>query len=274
MTNLQVFSIVAVSLAFVGSLIHIIIFELVKNNSSMYRELYSLNKNFVFKNDFPPQIDLYEKCSNKRSYDVIILEDYLQKKIESEISKYDDLISKNEFVYNKYREYVKEYNKLCPQRIENQRRFKFKEIKLWIINLYEQLIFKKYKIKPLRYTKVFVKVSYTSPQGQKAYSRQHTYSYDGLKKNYDFVKKMIAQHSTRANLIRIERSKVTASLRAEVLKRDKNRCQICGATVNDGVLLHVDHIKPISKGGKTILSNLQTLCDRCNLGKSDKYDSD
>ena len=38
------------------------------------------------------------------------------------------------------------------------------------------------------------------------------------------------------------------------------------------VKLHVDHIKPVSKGGKTELSNLRTLCERCNLGKSDKFE--
>ena len=41
-------------------------------------------------------------------------------------------------------------------------------------------------------------------------------------------------------------------------------------TAKDGVKLHVDHIIPVYKGGKTTMSNLQTLCDRCNLGKSDK----
>jgi 5-methylcytosine-specific restriction endonuclease McrA len=68
----------------------------------------------------------------------------------------------------------------------------------------------------------------------------------------------------------IERSKMTESLRYDVLKRDGYRCQICGATANDGAKLHVDHIIPVSKGGKTEMSNLQTLCDRCNLGKSNK----
>lgn len=62
------------------------------------------------------------------------------------------------------------------------------------------------------------------------------------------------------------------SLRYDVLARDGFKCVICGATVEDGVKLHVDHIIPISKGGKTEIDNLRTLCDRCNLGKSDKIE--
>ena len=64
------------------------------------------------------------------------------------------------------------------------------------------------------------------------------------------------------------------SVRYDILKRDNYCCRICGSTSNDGVKLHVDHIIPVAKGGKTMRSNLQTLCDRCNMGKSDKYDSE
>ncbi len=60
-------------------------------------------------------------------------------------------------------------------------------------------------------------------------------------------------------------------LRFEVLVRDKFTCRFCGASPNKdpSVTLHIDHIMPWSKGGKTTLSNLQTLCSTCNLGKSD-----
>lgn len=34
----------------------------------------------------------------------------------------------------------------------------------------------------------------------------------------------------------------------------------------------VDHIIPVAKGGKTVPKNLRTLCNVCNLGKSDKYE--
>lgn len=58
-------------------------------------------------------------------------------------------------------------------------------------------------------------------------------------------------------------------LRALVLMRDGARCRLCGATPNDGVRLHVDHVRPWSKGGETVLENLQVLCNVCNIGKSD-----
>ena len=62
-------------------------------------------------------------------------------------------------------------------------------------------------------------------------------------------------------------------LRWHVLQRDRFTCCACGASpaITIGVGLHVDHIIPWSKGGKTVLSNLQTLCSVCNLGKSNVY---
>ena len=80
------------------------------------------------------------------------------------------------------------------------------------------------------------------------------------------------EEERRKEAIKRERSKMSASLRYDVMKRDHFRCTICGRSADDGVTLHVDHIKPVSKGGKTEMSNLRTLCDYCNLGKSDKYD--
>ena len=59
-------------------------------------------------------------------------------------------------------------------------------------------------------------------------------------------------------------------LRFYVLSRDRFKCVACGASpaTQSGLHLHVDHILPWSKGGRTFNDNLQTLCDRCNLGKS------
>lgn len=59
---------------------------------------------------------------------------------------------------------------------------------------------------------------------------------------------------------------LSKKLRFEVFKRDKFTCQYCGKSAPD-VLLHVDHITPVSKGGKDDLLNLVTSCADCNLGK-------
>jgi len=57
----------------------------------------------------------------------------------------------------------------------------------------------------------------------------------------------------------------------EVLARDKWKCLSCGRTAReDGILLEVDHIIPRSKGGTDDIGNLQTLCKKCNIGKSNK----
>jgi 5-methylcytosine-specific restriction endonuclease McrA len=60
-------------------------------------------------------------------------------------------------------------------------------------------------------------------------------------------------------------------LRFEVLKRDNFKCCACGASPakDPSVDLHIDHVIPWSKGGETVLDNLQTLCSACNIGKSD-----
>ncbi len=59
-------------------------------------------------------------------------------------------------------------------------------------------------------------------------------------------------------------------LRFRVLKRDDFKCCACGKSPSafPGLHLHVDHIVAWSDGGETILENLQTLCEPCNLGKS------
>lgn len=62
-------------------------------------------------------------------------------------------------------------------------------------------------------------------------------------------------------------------LRFEVFKRDSFKCQYCGKCAPD-VILNVDHISPVSKGGKNDILNLITSCFDCNSGKSDRLLSD
>ncbi len=65
-------------------------------------------------------------------------------------------------------------------------------------------------------------------------------------------------------------------LRMDVLQRRGARCECCGRTAKDGVRINVDHIKPRKRYPHLALtpSNLQVLCDDCNHGKGNKYETD
>ena len=66
-----------------------------------------------------------------------------------------------------------------------------------------------------------------------------------------------------------KRKNLSKSVRFEVFKRDSFTCQYCGKSAPD-VVLEVDHIIPVAKGGDNDLSNLITACFDCNRGKRDK----
>lgn len=69
-----------------------------------------------------------------------------------------------------------------------------------------------------------------------------------------------------------QRALMTARLREFIKKRDSYTCKACSASVavEPNLLLEVDHIIPVSKGGMSAVENLQTLCWRCNRRKSNK----
>ncbi len=67
-----------------------------------------------------------------------------------------------------------------------------------------------------------------------------------------------------------QRKLMTKELRQQIMERDNYTCQICGRYMPDKFGLHIDHIIPVSKGGKTIPSNLQVLCSKCNGQKSNR----
>lgn len=121
----------------------------------------------------------------------------------------------------------------------------------------------------IRYdSRIEILMTYITPKRGDRYERLIVTDYQGVMnaRTEDGVRK--AKRVTAA----MERAKLSDKLRYEVLQRDHHHCVICGRGAEDGVKLHVDHIMPVSKGGKTELSNLRTLCESCNLGKRDAFD--
>lgn len=69
-----------------------------------------------------------------------------------------------------------------------------------------------------------------------------------------------------------QRALMTSKLRQQIKERDDFTCRYCGNSLEKepNLLLEIDHIMPVSKGGCTEESNLQTLCWRCNRQKGSK----
>ena len=71
-----------------------------------------------------------------------------------------------------------------------------------------------------------------------------------------------------------QRVPVMPAMRWRVFQRDHWKCVACGLGSHDGIILHVDHILPRSKGGQDCFENFQTLCHVCNGGKSNRDATD
>lgn len=69
-----------------------------------------------------------------------------------------------------------------------------------------------------------------------------------------------------------QRALMTSKLRRHIKERDNYTCCNCGNSIyaEPNLLLEIDHIIPVSKGGTTQESNLQTLCWKCNRNKGAK----
>lgn len=68
-----------------------------------------------------------------------------------------------------------------------------------------------------------------------------------------------------------QRISIPPEVKTYVFQRDHYQCRICGKTEKQ-TALEVDHIVPIANAGSNDLSNLQTLCRRCNQQKKHHFD--
>ncbi|WP_338097835.1 HNH endonuclease [Methanolapillus ohkumae] len=132
----------------------------------------------------------------------------------------------------------------------------------WYKNREERICTRKL-LRPTVQVEIVCNISYTSPKKKNHYAERWTVGFDTI------FAKIKTQKEVELS-VAYQRLLMTDSLRYDILKRDNYRCRICGKSSNDGVLLEVDHITPVSKGGKTVEHNLQTLCRQCNQGKSAK----
>ena len=238
----------------------------VLENSSKLKRLSALNVETKRKlspsYDLTLQIDI--RCKSKADFDGSSLKHclsrYMAMNYKTYTAIYDQVVQDREV----YQSYMRKYEAIKatlgnPTIHDCIPREQFLEL--------EARLFEKYRL-PSPQFRLDVRKTYISPKKRNHY---HDQGYFYAHTFIDLCEALYA-HEGKKKAFSKERRRMTNDLRYQILKRDSFRCQVCGRTQADGTILHIDHILPVSKGGKTIPSNLRVLCAACNLGKSDSYD--
>ena len=112
------------------------------------------------------------------------------------------------------------------------------------------------------------KFSYTSNGGKAQRSFTVPMTEDTIVKLIE----MLESKLTMSAFTKEQRALMTSKLRQAIKERDNYTCKYCGnsTTKEPNLLLEIDHIIPVAKGGCTEESNLQTLCWKCNRQKGSK----
>lgn len=267
--NIQLILILLISIIF--SAVFLVIYYLrvqfekqIRDSSHLLRYLSGVNAQYQLPTRYSSDLRYVKHCSSKAEFDRTDLYSFFcecaYENKEKILVKSRAINSYNERM-NDYKHEIDSLSRFSDLYLPSERAHK-REMELFYQNLLPDV---------LSFNCIISK-QYTSPQGRNSYYIQEIYSMnEAITAISNFSKNMERSNSYR-RFTYDERTKMTNSLRYDIMKRDGFRCQICGATSADGVKLHVDHIVPVSKGGKTEYSNLRTLCMRCNSGKRDKYD--
>ena len=227
-------------------------------HSSAIEKLKDLNKRYGFNYELCPNYDIAERVDSKAKFDGYNSARKLREQFSINTAFWKGLFDWAEYNSSNWADYVGKAETIKGQ-ADMTGIYRSKE---------KQLLKKlTYKKPPMGFS-VTYSIYYSSPQGKKNYSREELLAYEDVLQEYALFRREQERHATA----QYQRSLMNSSLRYDVMKRDGFRCVICGRTQEDGIKLHVDHIVPISRGGRTEMGNLRTLCEDCNLGKRDKYD--
>lgn len=109
---------------------------------------------------------------------------------------------------------------------------------------------------------------YVSPGGNSSQRTVILFDVETVEAVAEYISEQIKFRDSVAG----QRALMTKAYREKIKQRDNYTCQMCGVSTEEQslLLLEVDHIIPVSKGGKSVDDNLQTLCWKCNRTKSDK----
>ena len=238
--------------------------RIIKVNSEKVKQIEELNKNF--KKISSKKHNVLEREYSRKSLDRVNGDDVIKYHIENDIKGLRTDIENSIYNISLLDEYEKNVAKILEQESINNTKYSDKKYKRIENIVLDKVIYTKKDF----LIRVSLEVYYRSNGGRVNESRNGFRNYEELLELYKEWENGNKYEVTK----RQERKIMNDDIRYNVLKRDNFTCQKCGITSKDGAKLEVDHIIPVSKGGKTVMSNLQTLCARCNSGKSDKTKED
>ncbi len=240
--------------------------NLVIQTSKRYKAISWLNSTYDFHENLKALYDLYWTVNSKAQLDRFNFWQKFKDEISTRPEQYQnllDLANENDRTYAKYQKDIEALPTYTAPEAEYIKGYSYKKY-----SFYEHDICDHELLDPITFIEFRCTVEYTSPAGRNWYEQYQIFGHDQIQQLLDEVEDDYRRRDTAA----YQRSLMTPTLRYDVMKRDGFKCVLCGRSADDGVKLHVDHILPVAKGGKTVMSNLRTLCEDCNLGKSDKYD--
>ena len=141
----------------------------------------------------------------------------------------------------------------------------------YILKNYRDRVIKELGFKKIRLSDLYFPVytfQYVSAGGNSASKFDLEFNLKELERFIGYLADLVKFRNSVAG----QRSLMTSKLREQIKVRDGYTCQICNLSTADeaNLLLEIDHIIPLSKGGITSENNLQTLCWKCNRTKGSK----
>lgn len=237
----------------------------VLENSEALKKIKEINNNYQFREIY--NLKIQHVLDNEDMYADINCTDYLIYELVNIQSEVDSMINNVMYNIKTFDEYNDELNLYC-----HLGRFKdyLKRNNKRILSL-ENKLFNELKLSPNIDFKMFVEIILTDLSGNPIKKLENSYEISQI---YELEKRVNNKNNCFFNdsaiwdsIVKIERSKVTNKLRFQIFERDGYRCVCCKKETDD---LEIDHIVPISKGGKSVYSNLQTLCHECNVKKGNR----
>lgn len=235
--------------------------KLVEQYSIAYKKILEINKRYSFVSI--PSFDINHTYDNNDFYPTVSCRDHLIYKVaraEKMISKALDNVENNRFKFSLYSKEISSCH--YGEFEETTQKYNLKTLKK-----YEKKIIQKTIKKPCTSLTMRVVLKRTDIGGNYKETKQAFYKEEDIKNVLTRVQDKrgirYMDDGVWQSIVKVERAKVSNKMRFAVFARDHERCVKCGSRRN----LEIDHIYPISKGGKTEMSNLQTLCHRCNVKK-------